>query len=87
MPSIAKGNAVEYTDESVKDYTLGKSLARFGIAVESEQNGTVLVETLDGIHRIPVNRVTAYGWAGWLPPELEAIWDKHNPDMAGDGWD
>ena len=86
---IKKGDLVEFTDEYHFDYTLGdKKLARYGVAIQAEDSEGVVVELADG-SQVKAKHIHAASWGGWIPEELEEIWEKYNNDYDDmeDDWD
>jgi hypothetical protein len=77
--SIKKGDCVEFTRKYYQSYPpADKSVVLFGIAIENEgADGEVKVETAKGIEI--AKYIYAYAWMGWIPEDLEAIYEKHNP--------
>lgn len=74
---IQKGHPVEFTREYVSNYVVGEG--EFGIAVENERtDNTVCVELADGTHYL-AKHIHAYGWAGWIPEELEDAHSRLSP--------
>jgi len=79
---IKKGDMVEYSDDYHWNYTLGGPFAKYGVACEDEKNNSIRVEIADGTFRtIPLNKTHAYAWAGWIPEDLESVWEKYNPEI------
>ena len=80
--NIKKGNLVEFTESQHRDYTMGdKRYACYGVAIEDERSDhSVQVKMANGAIR-RARFVQAYGWAGWIPEGLEAIWEELNPDQ------
>ena len=58
----------------------------FGFVLEAPAAGNVLSRFATGDRPVPVNRIVAMKWAGWIPEEIETIYDEwmsqHRP-----GWD
>lgn len=76
---IKKGDPVEFTRESTRTHALGSG--EVGIAIESERDDhSVTVELADG-STYRAQHIHAYGWGGWMPEELEAVYEKHNPEL------
>lgn len=82
MSGIKKGNPVEFIRERRAHANLGEG--EFGIAIEDgHSDGSVIVELADGTNYLAMY-VIAYAWAGWLPEDLEAAYEKHNPGSGGE---
>jgi hypothetical protein len=76
---IKKGDAVEFTDNYYQNYPpKDKSVIKFGVALEDENDGTVKVETSKGIEI--ARYIYAYAWSGWMPEDLEEIYCRINAD-------
>ena len=80
--SVKKGDMVEFAREHYTHYPpADKSKILFGVAIENEKTvmgfPTVKVETVKGIEI--AKYIYAYAWMGWVPEDLEAIYEKHNP--------
>jgi len=76
IPKIQKGNPVEFTRTQQRYHKTGDG--EFGIAIEDERpNVTVMVELADGSHYL-ARHIHAYAWGGWLPEELEPVYEKYN---------
>lgn len=81
---VQKGHLVEFS----KDYHFSwppadKSLILMGVAIEEEKpDHTVRVETPKGI--VTARYIHAYAWLGWMPEDLEPIYEKHNAETYDD---
>lgn len=76
-PYIKKGALVEFTDTFHRDYTIGdKRYARYGICTKDLQDysKTLEVRTTKGVETAKF--VMAHSWIGWIPEELEEIYEK-----------
>lgn len=95
MPAFKRGQLVEFTDEPQRDYTLGDTtLARYGVVLADTDGPTVQVQTPNSRSQshgktvtVPLNRIQASGWAGWMPEDLEAIHADINGIADDSGWE
>ncbi len=78
---IHKGDLVEFTDKFIRDYPpTDTSVIRYGVAMaDYPANVPVLVKLADGKTVYAVH-IHAYGWAGWMPEDLEEVWNELNPE-------
>lgn len=75
---VKRGELVEFTREHVQHYD-GKD-ALFGVATEDERpDGSVEVEMGDGTKQV-ARHIHSYAWGGWIPEELEDVYDKYMPE-------
>ena len=84
--TIKRGDFIEFTDEWYINYPPpDKSKIKFGIAIEDTDSlDNVKVRTVEGIETAKC--IHAYAWAGWIPEELEEIYNKEFND-DGEAWD
>ena len=74
--TIKKGDPVEFTRQLVQNYKMGDG--EFGIAVEDQRpDRSVMVELADGSKYL-ARHIHAFAWSGWMPEELEPIWEKYH---------
>lgn len=79
MKRIQVGDPVEFTREHIANYTVGDG--EYGIAIENERSdGSVMVELADGSTYL-AKHIHAFAWSGWLPDDLEAVYNKYNDDF------
>lgn len=75
---VKRGNPVEFTREWTNHHTIGEG--EFGIAIEDARaDKTVMVELANG-SRYLAKYIHAYAWTGWVPDELEELYEKYNAD-------
>jgi hypothetical protein len=75
-----KGDLVEFTDEYYTYYPPSDTTKiKFGVVVEDTNDDSPRVMIAD--RSIVIAKIVyAYKWAGWIPEELEEIWEEFNPD-------
>ncbi len=78
--NLKRGDMVEFTDEYYKNYPpKDESKIKFGICVEDEIQGKpIKLKTKDGIET--PNHIHALKWGGWIPEELESVYEEMFPD-------
>lgn len=86
--SIKRGDLVEFSDRHYHNYPpADPSLIRYGVAIEDARtdNSPVRVETADG-SIFTARYIYASGWAGWMPEDLESVYERINVDTC-DEWE
>ena len=89
MNSVYKaGTILEFTDDYHLDYTIGdKNLARYGLLnkdydMDAREYEVILADKT--VITIPRNRIQAIAWIGWMPMELERLYEEK---FAVNDWD
>lgn len=73
---IKKGAPVEFMRNRVSNFSPGDG--EVGIAAEdSLADGSVKVELADGSF-YQAKHIYAHSWGGWLPEDLEEIYERYN---------
>jgi hypothetical protein len=77
--TFEKGDLVEFTDDYYFYYPPSdESKIKFGVVVEDTNDDRPRVMIAD-YSIVTANYVWSYKWAGWIPEELEEVWEKFNP--------
>jgi hypothetical protein len=87
MP-IKKGDLVEYMDYPVFHFPpKDKKDVKYGISLENKDNvSNIRVRTAHG--EDIAKHIYSYAWAGWIPEELEKIYEEEFLFSANDtDWD
>src|SRR5688572_5121729 len=82
MAELKRGDLVEFTDNWYQHYPpVDTSVIKWGVATGKGNQ----VETVRGIET--AKHIHSYAWAGWIPDEIEPIWEKYHPELMADDWD
>lgn len=94
MVEIKKGAFVEFDQPfhmKGSTYVYGEDgEGTFGIAIEDsdEAKQRVLLQLADRSKKhVHLSRIDAHSWAGWVPEELEQLYEELFPCGGPDDWD